>query len=40
MGLINDLYMRILVFSLVCLLDINVLIERSRSFRVRFLVLI
>jgi len=40
MGFINDLYMRSLVFSLMCLLAISVLIERSRSFRSSFLVLI
>jgi len=40
MGLINDLYMRSLVFNLVCLLDISDLTERSRSFRASFLALI
>ena len=40
MGLINDLYMRSLVISLVCLLVISVLIEHSRLFRASFLVLI
>jgi len=31
MGLISDLYMRSLMFSLVSLLDISDLIERSRG---------
>jgi len=36
MGLIKNVCMRSLMFSLVCLLDISVLIEQRRSFKESF----